>query len=326
MPPKVSLVKTLGGIPEALAESLDLIGGLSRFVRRGDRVLLKPNLNGEECCTDKALAEAMVRLLSDFGAGKIFFAESTFGNAEMTDTFFEQTGYAELARRYGIPLYNLNRSEAVEVEVKEPLAFGKLPIAREVFEADRIVNLPNMKVHYATGITLALKNMKGLLVGGAKRRCHEVGLDKAIVDLNNTIRPHLNVVDAISCMERMGPRGGDIVRMDLTRRRRGEAPEDDRRGPRDRSGRDRNGGGAGRGRAAPVPEGAAGRHRAGEVPRPQPGRLQLLRERLPAVVQPAGGRAFDGRGRVHGIDRRGGQAVGRDDDRVRELLPRGPGV
>ena len=83
-----------------------------------------------------------------------------------------------------------------------------------------------MKVHYATGITLALKNMKGLLVGGAKRRCHEAGLDKAIVDLNNTldkaivdlnntIRPHLNVVDAISCMERMGPRGGDIVRMDL---------------------------------------------------------------------------------------------------------------
>ena len=53
---------------------------------------------------------------ADFGAGKIFFAESTFGGAEMTDTLFEQTGYAELARRYGIPLYNLNRSEAVEVE------------------------------------------------------------------------------------------------------------------------------------------------------------------------------------------------------------------
>ena len=99
--------------------------------------------------------------------------------------------------------------------MKEPLVFDKLPIAREVFEADRIVNLPNMKVHYATGITLALKNMKGVLVGNAKRRCHEAGLDKAIVDLNNTIRPDLNVVDAISCMERMGPRGGDVVRMDL---------------------------------------------------------------------------------------------------------------
>ncbi len=48
-----------------------------------------------------------------------------------------------------------------------------------------------------------------------KRHFHEVGLDKAIVDLNNTVRAHLNVVDAISCMERMGPRGGDIVRLDL---------------------------------------------------------------------------------------------------------------
>jgi uncharacterized protein (DUF362 family) len=133
----------------------------------------------------------------------------------MTDMFFEKTGYAGLARKCGVPLINLNRSVAVEVEVKDPLVFDRLPIAREFFEADRIINLPNMKVHYATGVTLALKNMKGLLVGAAKRRCHEVGLDKAIVDLNNTIRPHLNIVDAISCMERMGPRGGDIVRLDL---------------------------------------------------------------------------------------------------------------
>jgi len=54
----------------------------------------------------------------------------------------------------------------------------KLRIAREVYEADRITNLPNMKVHYATGITLALKNLKGLLVGNEKRHFHEVGLDK----------------------------------------------------------------------------------------------------------------------------------------------------
>jgi len=214
-PGKVSLARTRGGVGEALSEALERIGGLACFVGRGDRVLLKPNLNGVEGCTDRTLVESLIRLLSDLGAGKIFLAESTFGDAKTTDMFFEKSGYAELARRHGIPLVNLNRSEAVMVEVKEPLAFDRLPIAREVFEADRIVNLPNMKVHYATGITLALKNMKGVLVGGAKRRCHEVGLDKAIVDLNNTVRPHLNVVDAISCMERMGPRGGDIVRLGL---------------------------------------------------------------------------------------------------------------
>ena len=99
--------------------------------------------------------------------------------------------------------------------MERPLALETLRIAREVYEADKIINLPNMKVHYAAGITLALKNLKGLLVGGAKKYCHEVGLEKAIVDPNNTIKTHLHIVDAISCMERMGPRGGDIVNLGL---------------------------------------------------------------------------------------------------------------
>lgn len=212
---KVSLVRTDRGVKEGLCRALDLIGGLGRYVRRGDRVLLKPNLNGAEGYTDKELVESLIRLLSDFGVGKVFLAESTFGDARMTEMFFRKTGYSGLAAKYGIDLFNLNASEAVEVEVKRPLVLEKLRIAREVYEADRIVNLPNMKVHYATGITLALKNLKGLLVGDQKRRFHEVGLDKAIADLNSTVRADLNVVDAIACMERMGPRGGDIVRLDL---------------------------------------------------------------------------------------------------------------
>ncbi len=212
---KVSLVKIQQEIRKSLSDSLDLIGGLDRYVKHSDRVLLKPNLNGVEGCTDRTLVESLIQMLCDVGVGKIFIAESTFGDRKMTDMFFHKTGYAELAQKYGIGLFNLNGSEAVEVEVKSPLVLDKLRIAKEVYEADKIINLPNMKVHYATGITLALKNMKGLLVGDAKRLCHEVGLDKAIVDLNNTIRSHLNIVDAISCMERMGPRGGDIVRLNL---------------------------------------------------------------------------------------------------------------
>ncbi len=211
----VSLTRTRPDLRDALADALGRIGGPERFVARGDRVLLKPNLNGVEGCTDRPLVETLVRMLSDLGAARIFIAESTFGNGDTTDRLFRETGYADLARRYGIGLFNLNRSEAVEVPVDDPLVLDTLRIAREVFEADKIINLPNMKVHYATGVTLALKNMKGLLVGDAKRHCHEVGLDKAIVDLNRTIRPHLTIVDAISCMERMGPRGGDPVRLDL---------------------------------------------------------------------------------------------------------------
>jgi hypothetical protein len=67
-PGMVSLVKTRFGIREALIESLDLIGGIGRYVGRGDRVLLKPNLNGVDGFTDGTLVEALIGLLYDFGA------------------------------------------------------------------------------------------------------------------------------------------------------------------------------------------------------------------------------------------------------------------
>jgi len=212
---KVSIVKTSRGIEKGLGEALELIGGLNRYVRHHDRVMLKPNLNGVEGCTNIELTESLINMLLEFGVKEVFVAESTFGGARMTDMFFKKSGYLELAGRYAIDIINLNESKAVEVEVKRPLIAEKLRMAREVFEADRIVNLPNMKVHYATGITLALKNLKGVLAVDEKRRFHEIGLDKAIVDLNNTIRPHLNIADCIMCMERMGPRGGDMVQLGL---------------------------------------------------------------------------------------------------------------
>lgn len=129
--------------------------------------------------------------------------------------FFGKTGYSNLAREHNIGLINLNRSKIVEVKVARPLVLETLRIAKEAYEADRIFNLPSMKVHYAIGITLALKNMKGILIGDEKKHFHAVGLDKAIVDLKNTIKPCLKIVDGIKCMESMGPRGGDTVYLDL---------------------------------------------------------------------------------------------------------------
>lgn len=212
---KVSIVRTDHNLNDNLQRALNLIGGLDHFITPHETVMLKPNLNGLEGYTNIILVEALIQMLLDLPVRKIVIAEATFGSAQMTEMFFHKTGYAELARKYSVPWINLNASEAVETPVKQPLILEKLRIAKEVFDVDKIINLPNMKVHYATGITLALKNMKGVLVGDEKKHFHDVGLEKAIVDLNNMIQPHLTVVDAISCMERMGPRGGDQVNLNL---------------------------------------------------------------------------------------------------------------
>lgn len=212
---RVSIVRTGKGIPEALDESLKLIGGLQRFVGRSDNIMLKPNLNGADVYTNKVLVGALIERLLDLGVRRVFIGESTFGNARNTDMFFQKTGYKDLAKRYGIDLVNLNASDVIEATVENPLVLEKIHIARDVYEADKVINIPNMKVHYATGVSLSLKNLKGLLVGEEKRHFHEIGLDNAIVDLCNTIKVNLNIVDCISCMESMGPHGGDVVDLNL---------------------------------------------------------------------------------------------------------------
>lgn len=211
---RVSLVRHKGNVKDSLSRALGLIGGLERYIGPNDRVLLKPNLNDIAVFTHVSLTESLIQMLMDLRA-KPFIAESTFGNAGMTAMIFRQTGYSDLAEKYGIDIFNLNQSQPIAVKVPKPIVTENISIAKEVFEADKIINLPNMKVHYATGITICLKNLKGLLVGGEKRRFHEIGLSDAIVDLNNSIHPHLNIVDALTCMERMGPRGGDTFDLNL---------------------------------------------------------------------------------------------------------------
>jgi uncharacterized protein (DUF362 family) len=211
----VGIVKTNGNIKEALTRALYLIGGLESYVRPHDRVLLKPNLNDTGLVTDIGLTDTLIILLKEYGVSHIAIGESTFGTAEMTDVLFKKSGYDALAARHGIPLYNLNRSRPIAVPVTGPLAADTLRIAEEAMEADAIINLPVMKVHYATGVTLCMKNLKGLLVGEEKRRFHDIGLERAIADLNSTISPALHIIDATTCMERMGPKGGDLLELGL---------------------------------------------------------------------------------------------------------------
>ncbi len=212
---KVSIARTDQGIKGGVEKAIGLLGGIGQFVARGESVMLKPNLNGADVYTNRDLVAALIEMLRDHGAGRVFIAESTFGNAQTTNMYFQKTGYTELAQRCGVELINLNESQVVEVPVSNPQVHEKIRVAKEVYEADKIINIPSMKVHYATGISLALKNIKGLLVGGEKRHFHEAGLDKSIIDLNSVVKTHLNIIDCTSCMERMGPHGGDVVNLDM---------------------------------------------------------------------------------------------------------------
>lgn len=212
---KVSIVKITNNLKESLNYSIELIGGIKSIINSGDRALIKPNLNDFESFTSPDLTAALIELLFDNNIKDVFIAESTFGNEFITDKHFEKSGYYEIAKKFNIELINLNRSNVVEKQVKNPLIIDKIQIGEDVKKAAKIINIPVMKVHYATGISLCLKNLKGFLAKDEKKHFHEIGLDNAIVDLSNTINVDLNIIDCTSCMETMGPKGGDIFNMNM---------------------------------------------------------------------------------------------------------------
>ncbi|MBN2531748.1 MAG: DUF362 domain-containing protein [Spirochaetales bacterium] len=212
---KVSIVKIDESIKDTLHKALSLIGGIGLFVQKEDRVLLKPNLNDVDCITNINLVDALIQYLFDYEMKDIVIAESTFGNKYITEEYFKKSGYYEISEKFGIPLINLNKSESIEMRVKNPLVLEKIKVAKEVGEAIKIINIPVMKVHYATGVTLGLKNLKGFLPPDEKKHFHEAGLDKSIADLNTIIHPDLTIIDGMYCMERMGPKGGDVFYLGL---------------------------------------------------------------------------------------------------------------
>ena len=191
-----------------LEEGIDAALGDLGIDPAGRTVVIKPNIvipakPGSAIVTHPAVAEALVNVLRRRGAGAITIAEGPGLGAD-EETFFKLSGYRDLAKRLGVPLVNLNRAERVVV----PWKYGTIRLPKIVLEAGLYVNLPKMKTHGQTMVTLSLKNQKGLLSLGAKKQFHKLGLHEPLVELAKVVHPHLVVTDGVVAMEGEGPLNG----------------------------------------------------------------------------------------------------------------------
>ncbi len=89
----------------------------------------------------------------------------------------------------------------------------EIKVAKRVLDADFLINVPTMKTHVATGVSLCLKNLKGVLPENEKRRSHFLGVNKFVTDLNSIVKPHLCVIDGTVAMEGDGPMQGTPVHL-----------------------------------------------------------------------------------------------------------------
>ncbi|MGZ6281013.1 MAG: DUF362 domain-containing protein [Ktedonobacteraceae bacterium] len=214
---KVSVVKTDvhdDAIRTNVREAIDLVGGMRHVVRSGDTVIIKPNFFGPRLSSDGAttnltMLQEIVEEVAEQNAIPVI-AEGPFRtyNAQVV---FRKIGVDTLAKNLGVELVNLNAAESVEVNVPSGKALKKIKIPKRVLNADALINLPKIKTHHLTTVTLGMKNLKGVLPGEEKQQSHIHGIHQAIVDLNKTVTANLTVVDGTIAMEGVGPTFGDPV-------------------------------------------------------------------------------------------------------------------
>jgi len=195
----------------AVEDALDQCGALKGF-DPNIKVFIKPNLveylttvpfSPYGIITTCAVLEALVRYLKDAGAKDITIAEAAIENRDFgcgTKSTYEALNYAYLTERYGVRLMDLN-DEPFE---KTGLGGFSLSISKPVLEeAGFFINVPVLKTHEQTKVTLGFKNNKGCLNVKSKSICHhrKRPLDDFIAKLGERLYPHLTLIDGIYSLE-----------------------------------------------------------------------------------------------------------------------------
>ena len=209
-----------GEVETAIRRGIDLLGGVDRFVREGERILLKPNLLAadapEQCTTTHpSVFRAACRIFKQAGA-RVSYGDSP-GRGSSAHVA-ASAGLQEVAAEEGVPLGDFQT--VVEVSHKEGRQNKKFPLAKAVVESDGLISLPKFKTHALEKITGGVKNQFGCVPGFLKAEFHAkltnaVEFGRMLVDLTMLVHPRLYILDAVYAMEGNGPRSGNPRKMDL---------------------------------------------------------------------------------------------------------------
>lgn len=205
-------------VEAALKRGLEHLGGMGAFVFAGQRVVLKPNLvramtPDRAATTHPALVAAVIRAVRAVGA-EVLVVDSPGGpfTPGLLKALYRKTGMDWAVREAG-GILNLD-VRGVQVPVEDGRALHRVDMIAAVAEADAIINLPKLKTHNLTGLTLSVKNLFGLVPGTLKIAYHGKMQDterfcQGLLDILSCACPVLNIMDAVIAMEGNGPSGGD---------------------------------------------------------------------------------------------------------------------
>lgn len=204
-----------------LNDGIERLGGWDSFIKKGNTVLLKPNLIGPKTSDSAAVTHsefirAIIRILRAKGC-TVWIGDSSGGaiaGIAPTAQSLAVSGYEKVAREEGAIIKNFDREGVVEVEPKGKFR-EKMYLAKPLFDADVVINLPKLKTHSATIFTGAVKNVFGCIPGLRKAMYHKIAPDKEdfgeiLVDIHQAAKFQLHIMDGVISMEGEGPTAGSV--------------------------------------------------------------------------------------------------------------------
>ena len=206
--PEMAVIQ--GEDPAALVrQALEELGGMQRFVARGDVVLVKPNIGWDRtpeqaATTNPDVVAEIVRQCQNAGAKRVVVTDVSCNEARRC---FQRSGIAEAARQAGADVVLPDPSRFKDVDLQGEI-LREWPVLDSYLNVDKVINVPIAKHHALTGTTLGMKNWYGIL-GGQRNQLHQK-IHESLVDLADFMRPTLTVMDCYRILVRNGPTGGNL--------------------------------------------------------------------------------------------------------------------
>lgn len=211
-PTTVSISRLDSDIRSSVRQAIDLVGGLK--VNKNSKILIKPNLAFGKIAstgitTNPLVVDAILTYLLRRGASKdnILVGEASTTGFD-TLKIFRKTGMAELCESKSISYEDLFNTNFVTKVIETERRGLRFDVSEEVFDRDLIINVPVVKTHSQTGVSIALKNMKGTISAETRKVMHLLGIHEAIAYLNKVIlneRRYFTVADGTIGLMGMGP-------------------------------------------------------------------------------------------------------------------------
>jgi uncharacterized protein (DUF362 family)/NAD-dependent dihydropyrimidine dehydrogenase PreA subunit len=215
----------LAAVIDKINAGVEILGGWDKYVKPQDKVLLKVNLIGPKTSESAAVTHAeFVRALIRILKGRnctVWIGDSSGGaiaGIAPTAQGFKVSGYERVAEEEGAEIKNFDREGVMPVQ-PESQCEETMHIAKPMFDADVVINLPKLKTHSAQIFSGAVKNLFGCIPGLKKAKYHKMApvssdFGQIICDIHKATKIKLHIMDGILAMQGEGPTAGSVYQAD----------------------------------------------------------------------------------------------------------------